>query len=363
MSAPTLRIGALPPIQVSGGTLVTVALLAVIVYPALAARGDLGPTTALTVAVLIGVFVIVSVLLHEAAHALTAHAFGARVEHIALTLWGGHTQYRAGAMGSFASAVVSLAGPATNAVLALLATALGPLVAAQPALAVFVAYAGILNWGLAIFNLLPGLPMDGGRAVEAILGGVLRRPALGTRITAWIGRAIAVAVLVIPLVRLARSPGSVDLLLLVWAVIIGTTLWQGATAALRGARLEGRMQELDPTSLARPVLVVPSGTALSELPAGIDPGAVLVLDPDGQGRALDPTALASVPPAARGATPVGAVSRGIGRVVAVPADIAGALLVEQVMDDPRSLRLLVDAQGRPRGLLSPDDLARHLQQR
>src|SRR5699024_10844769 len=113
MTSPTVRLGPLPPLRVSPGTLLTVLLFAVLMYPSLA-RGGAPPTTAVLLAVGIGVLVLV----HEAAHALVARAFGASVDHIALTLWGGHTQYRTRQMSTLGSLLVSLSGPLSNLLLA-----------------------------------------------------------------------------------------------------------------------------------------------------------------------------------------------------------------------------------------------------
>ena len=100
-----LRIGALPPLQVSPATLVTVLLVAVLMFPSLQGPGLSVGRSAL-VALGLGLFLILSVLVHELAHALVARAFGARVDHIALTLWGGHTQYRAERMPAIGSVLV-----------------------------------------------------------------------------------------------------------------------------------------------------------------------------------------------------------------------------------------------------------------
>lgn len=227
-----LRIGALPPLQVSPATLVTVLLVAVLMFPSLQGPGLSVGRSAL-VALGLGLFLILSVLVHELAHALVARAFGARVDHIALTLWGGHTQYRAERMPAIGSVLVSLAGPASNGLLAAATGALAAIAAQGTVLSVAASFATWLNVVLALFNLLPGLPMDGGRALESLLGAVLRRPVLGTRITAWIGRAIAVGVVVLPLSRIVRlgGAGGFSLLTLVWALLIAGLLWQGASRA------------------------------------------------------------------------------------------------------------------------------------
>ncbi|WP_114854818.1 M50 family metallopeptidase [Brachybacterium sp. YJGR34] len=360
MKSPELRLGTLPPIRVSPGTLVTVLLLAVIMYPALSAGGRTDPGAAVLLAVGIGLFMIVSVLVHEVAHAVVARAFGGRVDHIALTLWGGHTQYRAGRMSALGSVLISLAGPASNALLALLATAAVPLTAPGGAAATFWSFSAWLNIALALFNLLPGLPMDGGRALESLLGAVLRDPLRGTRVTAWIGRAIAVAVVALPLWRIMRSggAGSVSLLTLVWAMLIAGMLWQGASRALEGARVQQRVRALDAAALARPMRVVPPELPLAELDSGADYDDVLVLEAGGRspghlGRAhrIQAEAAAAVPAPRRAETPVSAVTGPMGEVVALPQTLRGDDLVSAMLSRPAPVYLVMGADGRPLGVI------------
>src|SRR5690606_25915180 len=114
------------------------------VHPAVARVPAIGPGTALAVAIGIGAFMIVSVAIHELAHAVAAIGFGAKVDHMALTLWGGHTQYSGGRLRSWHSIVISLVGPASNAVLGAAAAWSEPLASGSPALAVFLYFASTL---------------------------------------------------------------------------------------------------------------------------------------------------------------------------------------------------------------------------
>lgn len=364
MTSPTVRLGPLPPLRVSPGTLITVLLFAVLMYPSLA-RGGAAPTTAVLLAIGIGLFVIVSVLVHEAAHALVARAFGASVDHIALTLWGGHTQYRTRQMSTIGSLLVSLSGPLAN--LALAALCFGVVQLGEPgtAPAVFFSVSAWLNLVLAVFNLLPGLPMDGGRALETLLGAALGRDDLGTRITAWIGRTIAVAVVAYPLWRIMRDggAGSFSLLTLVWALLIAGMLWQGATRALAGARLQSRIRRLDAAALATPVRIVPPQTPLGDLDPAADLSTVLILDrvgagPDAVGRAsrIDPAAAAAVPSAQRAGTPVHAVAGTLGELGAVPAALRGEELVDAMLARPAPAYLVLDEAGTARGVIMSADV-------
>ena len=71
MNIPPLRLGSLPPIRISGGTLATLLILAVVVHPVISLSGAVGPGGAIVVSLGIALFMIVSVLVHELAHALT----------------------------------------------------------------------------------------------------------------------------------------------------------------------------------------------------------------------------------------------------------------------------------------------------
>lgn len=354
-----LRIGALPPLQVSPATLVTVLLVAVLMFPSLQGPGLSAGRSAL-VALGLGLFLILSVLVHELAHALVARAFGARVDHIALTLWGGHTQYRAERMPAIGSVLVSLAGPASNGLLAAATGALGAIAAQGTVLSVAASFATWLNVVLALFNLLPGLPMDGGRALESLLGAVLRRPVLGTRITAWIGRAIAVGVVVLPLSRIVRlgGAGGFSLLTLLWALLIAGLLWQGASRALEEARVQERVGALDAVALARPVRLLAPHTPLAALPDGPGAEQVLLLDPAsprpgtvGRALRLQGEAVAAVPPGHREQVPASAVAEPVGDVVALRTGLGGEELVSAMLARPAPVYLVVDPDGRPQGVI------------
>ena len=121
----------------------------------------------------IGIFVIagfISILVHELGHALTARHFGAQT-HIALIAFGGYAAYSGVRMTRRQSFLITAAGPAIQIVLGL---AVFLLARALPTLSVHGEYfLGTLIWislAWAILNLLPVLPLDGGRMLEAILG-------------------------------------------------------------------------------------------------------------------------------------------------------------------------------------------------
>jgi len=178
-----------------------------------------------------------SVVVHELAHALTARRFGVRTDAITLFLFGGVALLDEEPATPRADALVAVAGPAASAVLGLLG--LGILAAlerfahgpASDAPALFIAYFAVANGVLAVFNLLPAFPMDGGRVLRDILwhrSGDVRR---ATRFAARVGIGFATAFVLagVVLVAVTRDPLSS------WYVVLGGFLlrqsWLQARAA------------------------------------------------------------------------------------------------------------------------------------
>lgn len=151
---------------------------------------------------LLGLFT--SVLLHEMAHALVGMRFGVHTTEIVMYPIGGISRMER-PLHPNEELWISLAGPFMNILLAagLFALAVGTHQAfpskfsdlindlSQPSEAV-VARLGFANLLLALFNLLPAFPMDGGRALRALLS-YIRPEAEATRIAAWMGRVLAIS--------------------------------------------------------------------------------------------------------------------------------------------------------------------------
>jgi Zn-dependent protease len=143
-----------------------VAAVIVVVYAG--ALLETRPLYGIGVGVLQALVLLVSVLVHEAAHALAARAFGMPVLRIVANLWGGHTAMEEVRAAPGRLAVVAVAGPLANGLVAVLA---------------FVALQGatgdlsgrvleglvLINGSLAVLNILPGLPLDGGQVLACLV--------------------------------------------------------------------------------------------------------------------------------------------------------------------------------------------------
>ncbi|HKE01479.1 MAG TPA: site-2 protease family protein [Planctomycetota bacterium] len=162
----------------------------VIVCLATGARAGRGEEVLVLLGILFG-----SVLLHELGHSLVARRLGARVVDITLWPLGGLSRMSSPASRPRDEAIVALAGPATNFVLFLAALPFGARVRIDAwATAPLDAFATV-NAALALFNLAPAFPMDGGRALRAALAMRLGEPR-ATVLAVRVGRIFTVAALI-----------------------------------------------------------------------------------------------------------------------------------------------------------------------
>lgn len=148
------------------------------------------------IATLVFVFAVFGcVFLHELGHAVAAKAFGRRTHDITLLPIGGVARIEGGDMSAVAEGWIAIAGPAVNLVIALavlIGSSLSGLTfAIDPGQLVKLTWGQqliVVNLALAIFNLLPAFPLDGGRLLRSVLCYWLDRPAalrLAARIGQW----------------------------------------------------------------------------------------------------------------------------------------------------------------------------------
>ena len=131
----------------------------------------------------------VCVLLHELGHSVVAMHYKIPVRAITLFLFGGVSQIEGEPPSAAAEFWIAIAGPAVSGLLAVIFALLRPLAAAPPLLAL-TNYLAYLNGALAIFNLIPGFPLDGGRVLRAILWASTHSLRKATLIAATVGRAV-----------------------------------------------------------------------------------------------------------------------------------------------------------------------------
>ncbi|WP_432540605.1 M50 family metallopeptidase [Kineococcus sp. SYSU DK002] len=318
------------------------------------------------------VLLLVSVLLHEVAHAVAARATGQRVTGIVLNVWGGFTSHE-GRTTPGGSLLIAVVGPVVNGVIAALAWWAREGVADRPGgggvVGLLLGALMLSNALLAVFNLLPGLPLDGGHALEAVVWKVRGDRAAGTLVAGWVGRVLAVLVFVGGLLVPRLLGWGSSLTDVVWAALVGALLWQGASEALRFAAVQRRVPALSARALRRPAIGVNARATVEEVVrsarAAIDAGAtqgsardlevVLVTDDGVPVAVVDTAALRQVPVERRTSLGAGATARALPPRSWLPEDLTGEALLEAVQVRPGE-HVVVDTAGRVRGLLHTGDV-------
>jgi len=288
---------------------------------------------------------LLSVLLHEVGHAVVARHYGIRVRAIMLEVLGGYTEMESDSPHPRADLAVSLIGPLISAVLG--AAALGAYVA-LPQGGVLSQLAFQLAWSnliVAVFNALPGLPLDGGRALRAVVWGLTGNRHTGTAVAGWLGRVLAAGLVGVAMWLLITDRTSIATPLLL--ALLAATMWQSATIAILQGRVLAKLPRLNLRQLARPIVAVATGTPLAEAlrragESGV-PGAAIAVK-DGVGRLValvyDESAQA-VPAERRPWVPVDSVSRAIDEGRTLAADLTGEDVIRAIRANPSPTYLVV----------------------
>ncbi|NOU34310.1 MAG: site-2 protease family protein [Polyangiaceae bacterium] len=201
---------------------------------------------AMAAGVLFTLVIFASVLLHEMGHALTARRFGIKTRDITLLPIGGVARLERMPEKPGQELLVALAGPAVNVaialgILAVLLASGNPLLLGEPELGGVAPFFSRLLWvnlSLAIFNLIPAFPMDGGRALRALLayGGDYVQ---ATRIAAKLGKGIA---LVFGILGLLYNPILAFIALFVWIGASSEAAGVEAKATLHSFPIQAAMR-------------------------------------------------------------------------------------------------------------------------
>lgn len=333
-----------------------IAAFTVIVYgPLLLEQNPALGVAAYYMAFAYALLLLISVLVHELAHALTAKIYHWPTQKIVLNLWGGHTQFENFTATPARSVIVALAGPAANLVLAggawmvLSSTSMGTV--AEILINIFM----WANFVIGIFNVLPGLPLDGGRIVESAVWKVTGSQAKGTVAAGWAGRIIVVALGYWFIARPLLAGKTPDFSLLMITVLVGGFLWMGASASIQQGTLRGRMHLVSAAALAAPAVGIPATATVADIRRLSPDGsrAVVVCGPGGRPQGVvDSAALAAVPDYAAGSTPATAVSYALAAGAYVPEWSQGQELIQYLSQLEGHEYAVVDGNGTVTGLLA-----------
>lgn len=310
-------------------------------------------------------------LVHELAHTVVALRYKLPVRRIQLQFFGGVSEIEKESETPGREFLLAFVGPLLSLVLAGVFYIGMMFVAPGTVPGVLLAGLMISNLLVAAFNLLPGLPLDGGRMLRAVVWKITGRPMSGTVAAAWVGRALAVVTLVgLPLLThtgtFGNDPGELsgmdtitDALL---AAILAAIIWTGAGNSLRMARLREHLPELRARTLTRRAVPVESATPLSEaLRRANEAGARALVVVDGHGEPkgiVRETAIVAVPEHRRPWVAVSGLAQDLTEGMKVSAELAGEALLDRLKASPATEYLVLEETGEIYGVLSTADVER-----
>lgn len=303
----------------------------------------------------------VSILLHELGHALVALRHGIGIRSITLFIFGGVAQMEKDAEDGWTEFKIAAIGPVVSLALAglfQLAASLEPLGGSGRAVAQYLA---LINLVLAIFNLVPAFPLDGGRLLRGLLWKRVGKLA-ATRMAAGAGSFFAFFLIVSGAFSLLRG----DAVGGIWYVLIGWFLKDAAAGAYQGVRLDETLQGVAVRdAMLSEVATLPAHISLADaardhfLHTGY--GGFPVLRGEAVVGLLCLRDVLRFPPDERETTSVQAAMAPVDAAITIEP---GAPLIQAMAKMSRGAgRLLVMEQGRLVGLLTMSAVVRQLRVR
>ncbi len=219
---------------------------------------DLTGTAYLILAVIAMLGFFGSLLLHELAHSVVARSYGVRINGITLFMFGGIAELETEIPYASAELWVALAGPAMSICLSVvfwIGSLLTQSVFGISALAVVLAYLATINMIIAVFNMVPAFPLDGGRVLRAYLwhrhGDVLK----ATRTAAKSGTVFGYTLITLGVLALFQSAGTAGL----WYVLIGFFVLAAARSAYQNQLMHSTFdgKTVSAVMIRDPVVVSP----------------------------------------------------------------------------------------------------------
>jgi Zn-dependent protease len=351
------------PIYFAPSWLLVAGLLTVYYAPVVDdAVADVSASTSYLLAAAFAVLFALCVLAHELGHTAVSLALGNPVQRVVIFLLGGVSEIERDPDRPRDEFLVAAAGPLVSLIIAGAAAGGYQFVDGATLPGVLIALLFWSNLIVAVFNLLPGLPLDGGRLLRAAVWAAGPSRLTATRVGAWTGRAVAAVVAISGLLADRSSLGFTAGL---FSIALAAYLWFGASQSLRVGEVMERLPNVNLEALLRPGLLVPSDLSVAEalrrVWSGNARGLVLV-DTSDQPRAIvDEALIGAVPPERRAWTQLTEVARPLEPGLILKADLAGEQLLSAVRATPAHEYLVVHEDGSPAGILASADLAAKLQ--
>lgn len=352
------------PVYVGPSWLLMAAFLTISISQALTV--SIGPAQAYVVGGSFALLLGISVLLHEIGHCVVARAFDLPVRRITLGFMAGATEVTEPPQTPAREYAVAVAGPMVSLLLAGIGVGMLPLFDRSSLSGRIVENVAITNGLIAAFNLLPGLPLDGGRVLRSMVWKVWGDPERATWAAAWAGR--VVAVVIVPFLLVVALPaagyGNNSAGNLLFAALIAAYIYTLATATLKRSQAMSRLPKVTVAALARPALRVPADMPVAEAvrraQAANLRGLVVVDAADRIEAVVSEAAVIATPEQRRPWVSVGTLAKRIEPGLLLDASLTGEALLTAMRAHPSAEYVTVDgATGEVRVLVS-DDVAKAL---
>jgi PDZ domain-containing secreted protein/Zn-dependent protease/CBS domain-containing protein len=324
----------------------------------------LGDSTYVTMAAVAAVLFFGSILLHELGHAFTALRYGMRIEGITLWLFGGVAAFRDRFPSPGAEFFIAIAGPVVSAIIAtsfLVLTVIGTVVDWNESVQGVVDYLWRINALVLGFNLVPALPLDGGRVLRSWLWKRQGSFAAATTSAAKAGRTFGGVLIALGLLDFLTGGGSSGGL---WFVFIGWFLIQAAQgeaqAALVQQALRGR--KVGDCMTPDPQVVTPDMSVKAFLDDVVEARGHSTYPVVEDGRLAGLMSLrkaGTVEAAQRATTRISDVMHPLDKISVLEPDVDMMTAVATLEDEPKRAPVVED--GRLVGILSVADVVRALE--
>ncbi len=304
-----------------------------------------------TFAILLGA----SVLAHELGHCLVAMKLDIPVRRLRLFLLGGLSEVGRTPRRPSQEGWVAAAGPAVSLLLGLVFAAGIVLVPDAGPLRLLVIECAVANGAVAVFNLLPGLPLDGGRMLRAGVWAVTGKRRFGTRAAVVGGGAVAVALVVWALTGLVAGTPDQWLrlgvcVLTAWFVVVG------ASSELAADQRHSWPEGMTLAEIVRPILQLPAETPVGDALYAAGGRGVVLVRPDGVAFGLLDEGAAQALAGHSPGSPAEDAAQPIRPDTVLFDSESGEDIIDRVRDTASWQFLVVNDEGRPAGVLRREDL-------
>lgn len=346
-----IQVGAVGgvPIIVAPSWVASVGVIAALGVPVVAqVLPGTGTALAIVVSIALGVLLGASVLAHELGHCLAARLVGTHVVGVRLYLLGGVSELARTPRSPRDEAVIAAAGPAVSGALAGAFWLVSAGVTHNTVPWLLLVLLALSNAVVAIFNLLPALPLDGGRVLRAAVWKASSDRRAGTTVAVYGGYLIAVALAIWAAVLMLDAGADAALPA---GIGVAMALFVAAGAASERNPRRARPVRGDLSAHARPVVRIPAESPVTlalEASAG---HAVLLTEEGGVARGLLDVAAASLLAQHQPQAPASLVAKPVSPRAVILADDDPADIAERARTTDEPSFLLVDESGAPTGVL------------